>query len=103
MQKQPTLKQFIDSIDTLLDVTEQAGAYDSVLLRDYDEWFGASVGRRTKHIDIGKRIVGCVAIFAVVFLVSDTLFAQPDYTSHYSSQPCDVNISVQNLHNILNL
>ena len=44
MQKQPTLKQFIDSIDTLLDVTEQAGAYDSVLLRDYDEWFGVLSG-----------------------------------------------------------
>ena len=98
-----TVQQFIERIDNLVEATEQSGRYNDVLFVDYDRWYNDSVHRRDRRINTKKCIVGCATIFVTVFIFTSLLLAQPDYKTHYASQPCDVNRSVQNIQNILSL
>ena len=101
MQPEQPIKQFVDRIDTLVDATDQANHYNDLLLDGFDNWFAAAAHLRDNRRNLMKRFAFSVAIFVAVFLFSDSLIAQPDYKTHYSSQPCDVDASVRNIHNLL--
>lgn len=101
MQPEQPIKQFIDRIDNLVDATEQANRYNEAFFDGFDNWFDTAVHLRDNRRNLMKRFAFSVAIFVAVFLFSDSLIAQPDYKTHYSSQPCDVDASVRNIHNLL--